>query len=55
MKSKPLPGTKRGGAMVGGHLLAGHVRPTLEVVLMQSPANLRREFDPESGIALIRL
>ncbi len=46
---------KRGGVMVGGHLLAGHVRPTLEVVLMESPAHLQRQFDPESGIALIRL
>ena len=46
---------KRGGVMIGGHLLEGHVRPTLEVVLTQSPEHLERQFDPQSGIALIRL
>jgi hypothetical protein len=46
---------KRGGAMVGGHLLQGHVRPTLEVILTRSPKHLERQFDPSSGIALIRL
>ena len=46
---------KRGGVTVGGHLLEGHVRPTLEVVLTQSPAHLERKFDADSGIALIRL
>lgn len=39
----------------GGHLLEAHVRPTLEVVLVQSPAHLQRKHDPESGLALIRL
>ena len=38
----------------GGHLLAAHVRPTLEVVLTESPAHLKRRHDPESGLALIR-
>ena len=33
---------KRGGTTAGGHLLEGHVRQTLEVVLMESPAHLRR-------------
>lgn len=45
---------KRGGVMVGGHLLEGHVRPTLEVVLTESPKHLERRFDESSGIALIR-
>ena len=31
------------------------VRPTLEVILTESPAHLRREHDPESGLALIRI
>src|SRR5579871_6321341 len=31
---------KRGGVTAGGHLLEGHVRPTLEVVLSQSPEYL---------------
>lgn len=38
----------------GGHLLAARVRPTLEVVLIESPAQLRRRHDAESGLALIR-
>jgi predicted DNA-binding protein with PD1-like motif len=37
----------------GGHLLEGHVRPTLEIVLTEAPAYLRRRYDPESGLALI--
>jgi predicted DNA-binding protein with PD1-like motif len=45
---------RRGGATIGGHLLAATVRPTLEVVLVDAPAYLQRRFDPGSGIALIR-
>ncbi len=30
-----------------------HVRPTLEVVLVESPKHLQRKFDPASGLALI--
>jgi predicted DNA-binding protein with PD1-like motif len=44
---------KSDGSAVGGHLLEGHVRPTLEVILTESPAHLRRRKDPESGLALI--
>lgn len=43
----------RGGRAVAGHLLEGHVRPTLEVVLTDSPAHLRKRHDPDSGLALI--
>lgn len=46
---------KRDGSAMGGHLLEAHVRPTLELMLEKSPERLQREFDPESGIALIRL
>jgi predicted DNA-binding protein with PD1-like motif len=35
--------------------MEAHVRPTLEVMLVESPAHLQRAFDPESGLALIRL
>jgi len=42
------------GSTRGGHLLEAHVRPTLEVVLIQSPAHLHRQFDRESGLALIK-
>ena len=38
---------------IGGHLLQAHVRPTLEVVLVQSPAYLRRIMNPEAGLPLI--
>jgi uncharacterized protein len=41
------------GAARGGHLLAGRVWPTLEVILVESPAHLRKRYDPESGLALI--
>ncbi len=43
------------GSTRGGHLMEGHVRPTLEVILTESPAHLRKEHDEQSGLALIRL
>lgn len=43
------------GSVVGGHLLEGHVRPTLEIVLIEPPTHLRKRKDPESGLALIAL
>lgn len=46
---------KRNAVTAGGHLLEGHVRPTLEIILTESPEHLRKEFDPASGLALIRL
>jgi predicted DNA-binding protein with PD1-like motif len=46
---------KSDGSAHGGHLLEGHVRPTLEVVVTESPAHLRRRSDPETGLALINL
>jgi predicted DNA-binding protein with PD1-like motif len=46
---------KRDGTAHGGHLMEAHVRPTLEVVLTESPTHLYRELDQESGLALIRL
>lgn len=44
----------RDGTALGGHLLEGHVRPTLEVVVTESPAHLHRRHDAGSGLALIR-
>jgi hypothetical protein len=46
---------KRDGTAHGGHLLEGHVRPTLEVIVTESPAHLQRRSDPETGLALIRI
>ena len=43
------------GSTVGGHLLEARVRPTLEVIAVDSPSHLRRACDPVSGIALIRI
>ena len=43
------------GSVVGGHLLEGHVRPTLEVILTEPPAHLRKKKDPETGLALIAI
>jgi predicted DNA-binding protein with PD1-like motif len=45
----------RDGTTRGGHLIAGHVRPTLELVVDEAPAHLRRRYDPESGLALIAI
>ena len=41
------------GTAHGGHLMRAHVRPTLELILEESPAHLRKRHDPESGLALI--
>lgn len=37
----------------GGHLLEGRVWPTLELVLTETPAHLRRRVDTATGLALI--
>ncbi len=37
-----------------GHLVEGVVRPTLEVFLTETPGQLRRRHDSETGLALIR-
>lgn len=44
----------RDGSTRGGHLLKGIVRPTLEVVLTETPGHLRRQQVRELGIALLR-
>jgi len=46
---------RRDGSTIGGHLLEARVRPTLEVMVIDSPEYLRRVCDPVSGIALIRI
>jgi uncharacterized protein len=46
-------GTRSGGAKAG-HLGKAHVRPTLEVVMTESPAHLRKLKDDETGLALIK-
>jgi uncharacterized protein len=46
---------KADGSAHGGHLLEAHVRPTLEVIVTESPRHLERRSDPETGLALLRL
>jgi uncharacterized protein len=46
---------KRDGSAWGGHLLEGRVRPTLEIVITETPAALVRRHDPTTGLALLRL
>jgi predicted DNA-binding protein with PD1-like motif len=41
------------GSTRGGHLIEAHVRPTVELILVESPAHLRKKKDPESGLMLI--
>jgi predicted DNA-binding protein with PD1-like motif len=43
------------GSTRGGHLVDAVVRPTLEVILTESPQHLRRKMDKEAGIPLINL
>ncbi len=42
------------GSAKAGHLGERHVRPTLEVIVTESPAHLRKVKDDETGLALIR-
>jgi hypothetical protein len=41
------------GSVRGGHFLSGTVRPTLEVVIAETAAHLRRQKRADLGIALI--
>ncbi len=43
------------GTTRGGHVLEAHVWPTLEVIVTESPAHLRRTHDPATGLSLIDL
>ena len=46
---------KRDGTAHGGHLLHARVRPTLEVILVESPAHLHKKLSPAAGVPLIDL
>jgi hypothetical protein len=45
---------RRDGSAVAGHLGRAEVRPTLEVIVTESPAHLHKLRDPDTGLALIR-
>ena len=44
---------KSDGTAHGGHLMEGHVRPILEVILVELPSHLHRKMDKETGLAHI--
>jgi predicted DNA-binding protein with PD1-like motif len=46
---------KEDGTAHGGHLMKATVHPTLEIILTESPAYLKREMDEESGLPLISI
>jgi len=46
---------KRDGTAHGGHLIEARIRPTLEVIIVESPEHLRRRHDEASGLALIHI
>jgi len=46
---------KRDGAAIGGHFLEGKVRPTMELMLVESPKPLSRRNDAKSGLPLLDL
>lgn len=45
----------RDGSTRGGHLKEASVFPTLEVIIEETPTELRRRYDPETGLPLIDL
>lgn len=45
---------KPDGSVYGGHLMHAHVRPLLEVVVMEASQFYQRRYDHESGLALLR-
>ena len=44
---------RRDGSTRGGHLQEGHVRPTPEITITETPAHLTRRKHPDLGVALI--
>jgi predicted DNA-binding protein with PD1-like motif len=46
---------KKDGTAHGGHLLQAIARPTVEIILTESPAYLKRKMDDATGIPLISI
>jgi predicted DNA-binding protein with PD1-like motif len=44
---------KRDGTAHGGHLLAAYVRPTLELIVVETSVALRRTIDRATGLPLL--
>jgi predicted DNA-binding protein with PD1-like motif len=47
--------SRRDGSTVAGHVRSASVRPTLEVMVTESPGKLVRKHDPATGLALLAL
>jgi predicted DNA-binding protein with PD1-like motif len=47
--------SKSDGTAHGGHLLDADVRPTLEVIVVESAKHLCRKTRPDLGVALLDL
>ena len=43
------------GTALAGHPQSAKVRPTLELIVTESPSHLCKVHDPQTGLALIRL
>ena len=41
------------GTTLGGHVLAAHVSPTLEVMVTEDPLTMQKRFDPGTDLTLI--
>ena len=46
---------RRDGSTLAGHLKSAEVRPTLEVLVTETPSHLRRVKDAATGLTLIRV
>ena len=46
---------KADASAIGGHILEGHIWPTLEVIVDESPKHMLRRKDPETGLPLLEL
>jgi predicted DNA-binding protein with PD1-like motif len=46
---------RRDGSAVAGHFESAEVRPTLEVLVTETPSHLRRVKDPATKLTLIRV
>lgn len=46
---------KRDGSAHGGHLLEARVQPTLELFVVETPSELKRQTDPATGLPLLGL
>ena len=44
---------RRDGSAMAGHLGQAHVRPTLEIIINESPAYLQKSVDAATGLPLI--